>query len=158
MRGLIQLIAALLLLAEVSCASPLKTSLPMVTRASRRGRSSADAVNIFDAPGLAKFRLPIATFIKQLDKASGSRFGRFYLLRTNEWKSLARILGLGPKSYSALLLACELVEVQKLDNGSNQINVKYRGWESFLGQYGLKDKFQSVRRAAARVRVQSIPR
>ena len=151
MKGLTPLIAALLLLAKLVCASPslrtLKTSVPMVTRKSRRvGRSSGSsdsAVNILDKPELQKFRLPLATYIKHLDKAAASSHGRFYLLRTNEWKSLARILGLGPKSYSALLLACKLVEVQKLNNGSHQINVRPGEWESFLSQYGLKEKFQS---------------
>ena len=151
MKGLTPLIAALLLLAKLVCASPslrtLKTSVPMVTRKSRRGGrssgSSDSAVNIFDKPELQKFRLPLATYIKHLDKAAASSHGRFYLLRTNEWKSLARILGLGPKSYSALLLACKLVEVQKLNNGSHQINVRPGEWESFLSQYGLKEKFQS---------------
>ena len=64
------------------------------------------------------------------------------MLQTNEWKSLARILGLGPQSYSALLLACELVKVKKQKDGLLGVNINYEGWDSFLSQYGLRNEFE----------------
>ena len=119
------------------------------TRSSRRRRGGVASSSrppppeIYDPPELQQYRRPLAYFIRDFDVASGSNHGRFYLLRTNGWKSLAQNLGLPHGTYSSLLLACHLVNVKARVDGSKRVVVQQDEWKKFLAQYGLKGEGES---------------
>ena len=111
------------------------------SRSRRRGGVASSSrpppPEIYDPPELQQYRRPLASFIRDFDVASGSNHGRFYLLRTNGWKSLAQNLGLPHGTYSSLLLACRLVQVK-----AQKVVVNKEEWKSFLSQYGLKGEME----------------
>ena len=91
------------------------------TRSSARnsGKRAGDSASVpcrKEAPGPESASHAFAQFLKDASLAIDQSF--FYLLQSDDWKSLMSVMALTPTNYTSLLLACEFVQVNNKHDGS----------------------------------------
>ena len=79
-------------------------------RASHGGSSKADLIDEVDELTKA-FRRAFARFLR--DSADAIDAPCFYFLQTNGWKSLLDVMTLMPLDFSAMIVGCKLIVVER---------------------------------------------